>query len=205
MLNLLYITKCTMRTLLTLIAATAVVGNIVSCGNDAPPETAAIQHRERMPIMMSHGVSKVISDSGVNRYKMITEEWVMYDQTTPPRHDFLKGILLLRFDNRMQVDMQITADTAYWYDQNLWELRGRVYVNNEASQTSYRSEQLYWDMAKHEFYSNVWMHIVTPEREIQGNRFTSNENMTRYEVIRDKGSLPMPKEEKTQTDTIRKA
>ena len=61
-----------MRSLLTLIAVAAAVGGIASCGNDAPPESAAIQHRERMPIMVSHGVSKIISDSGVNRYKMIT-------------------------------------------------------------------------------------------------------------------------------------
>lgn len=151
--------------------------------------------------MVSHGVSKLISDSGINRYKVITEEWAVYDQTTPPRQDFLKGILLLRFDNKMKVDMQITADTAYWYDQSLWELRGRVFVNNEASQTTYRSEQLYWDMNAHEFYSNVWMRIVTPERDIEGNRFKSNENMTRYEVTRDKGSLPVPEDKEEPTDS----
>lgn len=194
-----------MRKILLLPTLSALMAGVAACGNDAPPESAAIQHRERMPIMACQGVSKVISDSGINRYKLITEEWVMYDQTKPPRHDFLKGILLLRYDNKMQVDMHITADTAYWYDQNLWELRGRVYVNNEASQTSYRSEQLYWDMREHEFYSNVWMHIITPEREIQGNRFKSNENMTRYEVIRDKGSLPMPKEEKAPADSTQKS
>ena len=151
--------------------------------------------------MVSHGVSKLISDSGINRYKVITEEWAVYDQTTPPRQDFLKGILLLRFDNKMKVDMQITADTAYWYDQSLWELRGRVFVNNEVSQTTYRSEQLYWDMNAHEFYSNVWMRIVTPERDIEGNRFKSNENMTRYEVTRDKGSLPIPEDKEEPTDS----
>ena len=190
-----------MRTLFYIAFFIAIGCGIVACGNDAPPQDAAILHRERLPIMVSHGVSKLISDSGINRYKVITEEWAVYDQTTPPRQDFLKGILLLRFDNKMKVDMQITADTAYWYDQSLWELRGRVFVNNEVSQTTYRSEQLYWDMNAHEFYSNVWMRIVTPERDIEGNRFKSNENMTRYEVTRDKGSLPIPEDKEEPTDS----
>lgn len=190
-----------MRTPLFPLCLFVAVCGMMACSNDAPPQDAAIVNREKLPIMVSHGVSKLISDSGINRYKVITEEWAIYDKTTPPRQDFLKGILLLRFDNKMKVDMQITADTAYWYDQNLWELRGRVFVNNEASQTTYRSEQLYWDMRTHEFYSHVWMRIVTPERDIEGNRFKSNENMTRYEVTQDKGSLPMPEDNKQPADT----
>lgn len=174
----------------------------VSCGKEAPPEGEAVKNREQMPVMISRGVSKLISDSGVTRYKLITEEWIVYDQTTPPRQDFLKGLLILRFDDKMAIDMQITADTAYWYNQNLWELRGRVYVDNEASQTTYRSEHLFWDMQKHEFYSDVWMHIVTPEREVQGRRFRSNEQMTYYEVDADRGTMPMPKDEKkAENDT----
>ena len=190
-----------MRTLFYLCCLVAAACGVMACSNDAPPQDAAIVNREKLPIMVSHGVSKLISDSGINRYKVITEEWAIYDKTTPPRQDFLKGILLLRFDNKMKVDMQITADTAYWYDQNLWELRGRVFVNNAASQTTYRSEQLYWDMRTHEFYSHVWMRIVTPERDIEGTRFKSNENMTRYEVTQDKGSLPMPEDNKQPADT----
>ena len=105
-----------MRTLFYLCCLVAAACGVMACSNDAPPQDAAIVNREKLPIMVSHGVSKLISDSGINRYKVITEEWAIYDKTTPPRQDFLKGILLLRFDNKMKVDMQITADTAYWYD-----------------------------------------------------------------------------------------
>lgn len=176
----------------------------VGCSQDAPPEGAAVRNREQLPVMVSRGVSKLISDSGVTRYKIITEEWAVYDQTNPPRQDFRKGILMLRFDNQMNVDMQITADTAYWYNQNFWELRGRVYVENQVSKTTYRSEQLFWDMNRHEFYSHVWMHIATPEREVQGMRFKSNEQMTRFEVDRDKGTIPMPKDENKQSNDTAK-
>lgn len=167
----------------------------VSCTKDAPPEGAAVKNREQLPVMVTYGVSKMISDSGYTRYKFITEEWAVYDQTTPPRWDFKKGILILRFDEKMNIDLQITADTAFFYDQNLWELRGRVNMVNEATNTTFRSEELFWDMKTHEFYSNVWMKVITPDREIEGSRFRANEKMTKYEVYDDKGVVPMPKQD----------
>lgn len=174
----------------------ATVSVITGCGQETPPEGSAVKNRELIPVMVSHGVSKMISDSGITRYKIITEEWEVYDQAKPPRQDFKKGILILRFDEKMNIDMQITADTAYWYDQNLWELHGRVRMNNEAKELNFRSEQLYWDMNLHEFYSNVWMEVITPDRQIEGTRFRANEQMTKYEVFDAKGRIPMPKNEK---------
>lgn len=188
-----------MRKLLYIAMSTMMAGMalaVVGCSHDAPPEGEAVRNREQIPVMVSRGVSKMVSDSGINRYKIITEEWAVYDQTDPPRQEFRKGVLILRFDEKMNIDMQISADTAYWYNQNLWELRGRVRLDNEASKTTFRSEQLFWDMQTHEFYSNVWMKVVTPEREVEGSRFRANEQMTKYEVYDDKGSVPMPKKDK---------
>jgi len=38
----------------------------------------------------------------------------------------------------------------------------------------------------------VPMHIVTPDRDLQGDRFRSDEQLTRYEVRRTRGFIPMP-------------
>ncbi|MBF0946008.1 MAG: LPS export ABC transporter periplasmic protein LptC, partial [Alloprevotella sp.] len=156
------------------------------------PQAAAVRHRDSLPLMTSYGISKLISDSGVVRYKIMTEEWRFFDRTHPPRNEFLKGIFLQRYDAKFNVDLYITADTAYWYDQKLWELRGRVRVRNLQDGTTYTSQQLYWDNEQHEFYSNVPMHIVTPDRDLQGDRFRSDEQLTRYEVRRTRGFIPMP-------------
>ncbi len=91
-----------------LLAVTSVWG----CGNDAPPTGAAITDRDSMPVMVTHGVSKLISDSGVVRYKVIAEEWRVFDKTNPQRQEFPKGLFLLRYDKRFNVDLYITADTA---------------------------------------------------------------------------------------------
>lgn len=172
---------------------------VVGCSHDAPPEGAAVKNRDQLPVMVSHGVSQLISDSGITHYKIITEEWAVYDKTEPPRQEFKKGILILRYDDKMNIDMHITADTAYWYNQDLWELRGRVHLDNEASKMTFHSEQLFWDMKKKEFYSNAWMKVVTPEREVEGSRFRANEQMTKYEVYDDKGRVPMPTKKDNNT------
>lgn len=165
----------------------------LACSNEAPPEGSAVRQRDSIPVMVSFGVSKLISDSGYVRYKIITEEWRVYDRTQPPRQEFTKGVFLERYDNLHNIDLYLTADTAFWYDQSLWKLRGRVRVRNIQNGTLYRSEELYWDMDKHEFYSNVPMRITTPDRDVQGDRFRSDEQLTRYEVTRSRGFLPMPK------------
>ena len=159
---------------------------------DAPPSGSAVRNRDSLPVMVTYGVSKLISDSGVVRYKIISEEWLVFDRTHPPRQEFRKGVLLQRYDDRLNVDLYITADTAYWYNQSLWELRGRVRVRNLSDRVTYTSEQLYWDNEKHEFYSHVPMHIVTPDRDLRGDRFRSDEHLTRYEVKRTRGFIPMP-------------
>lgn len=165
-----------------------------SCGNDAPPMSGAIRQRDSTPVMVTYGVSKLISDSGLVRYKILAEEWKVFDRTKPPRQEFTRGIFLERFDNQFRPNLHITADTAFCYDQNLWELRGRVFIRNDANQTTFSTELLYWDMAKHQLYSDKFMHIITPDRELKGNWFKSNESMTQYEIRQARGYMPMPQE-----------
>ena len=104
-----------------------------------------MRNRDSLPVMVTYGVSKLISDSGVVRYKIISEEWLVFDRTHPPRQEFRKGVLLQRYDDRLNVDLYITADTAYWYNQSLWELRGRVRVRNCPIGDLIPVNQLYWD------------------------------------------------------------
>lgn len=172
---------------------------LCACTGKKAPEAGAVELRDSAAVMTTYGVSKLISDSGVIRYRVVTEEWRVYDLTRPPRQDFPKGLLLEKFNQKFQVQMYITADTAYWYDQNLWELRGRVKVWNENG-NRFSSELLFWDMRRHEFYSNKYSHLETPTREVAGQSFRSNEQMTRYEVNTTYAVFPMPEKEEPEEE-----
>ena len=56
--------------------------------------TDAITCRDSVPVMVTRDVSTYISDSGVVRYKIITDEWKVYDRLDPSRWTFEQGIYL---------------------------------------------------------------------------------------------------------------
>lgn len=184
----LFITKASIP---TIIATLLLPLFIVSCGQTKPPIAPAIYLRDSIPVMTTYGVSKLISDSGVIRYKIIAEEWNVYDKTHPNKQTFEQGLLLEKFNQQFHIEMYITADTAYWYNDNLWELRGRVCIWKEDG-TTFRSELLFWNMSSHEFYSNRFSRLTSPTKNVQGASFHSDEQMTQYEVNVTSATFPLP-------------
>lgn len=165
-----------------------------SCESDAPPMGEAVTMRDSLPAMVSHGVSKLISDSGVIRYKMITEEWRVYDKTAPPRWEFPKGIYLEKYDDQFKVNLHITADSAWLYEQNLWKLTGHVILDDQEARTHLTTNELYWNMRTGEMASNVHTRLTEPDQEIEGNWFRAtilNKRVTRYHVRQSSGFMPM--------------
>lgn len=154
----------------------------------------AVTGRDSLPVMVSHGVSKLISDSGVIRYKLIAEEWRVYDKTTPPRWEFPKGIFLERYDDKFKVNLHITADSAWLYEQNLWKLRGHIVLDDQEAQTHLTTNELFWNMRTGEMSSNVYTRLTEPDQEIEGNWFRAtivNKRVTRYHVRQSRGFMPM--------------
>jgi len=170
----------------------------ISCGEEAKEHTAPpIYERDSVSMMTSYGVNTLISDSGVIKYRIVTERWDVNTIRQPNRWEFMKGIFFEQFDEQFHVQAYIQADTAWYYDKmKLWKLRGRVRIRNNNG-LFYRSEELYWDGMRHEFYSYVFSYVTTPERTLQGTYFRSDERMTQYTVSNSKGSF-IPEEEKEE-------
>lgn len=146
---------------------------------------------DSMPSLHSVGVSTLISDSGVIRYHLVAEEWDIHTPTNEAATwKFYKGLLMLRLDAQLNVDLYVQTDTAYLHRQNLWELRGRVRIRNVQG-TKFNTEELFWDLSKHEMWNHTYMTIITPERTLEGTEFQSNEQMTRYSVMNSKGDFPV--------------
>lgn len=162
-----------------------------SCTEQQEHIAPAIHERDSVSMMTSYGVNTLISDSGVMKYRIVTERWDVNTIKNPSRWEFMKGIFLEQFDNKFHVAGYIQADTAWYYDQKrLWHLRGRVRVRN-VNGLIFTSEELFWDGIRHELYSNVFSRVVTPERTMEGTYFRSDERMTHYMVTNSKGSFMM--------------
>ena len=160
-----------------------------SCQKPKDHTAPAVHDRDSVSMMTSYGINTLISDSGVIKYRIVTERWDVNTVKNPSRWTFEKGIFLEQFDEKFHVEGYIQADTAWYYDQKkLWELRGRVRIRN-VNGLIFRSEELFWDGIAHEFYSHKFSKVITPEREMQGTYFRSDERMQRYEVTNSVGSF----------------
>ena len=162
---------------------------LLACEDQHEHTAPAIHARDSVAVMVSYGVNTLISDSGIAKYRIVTEQWDVYTNLNPSRWLFNKGIFLQQFDEKFHVQAYIQCDTAYYYDQlKLWELRSRVRILTKDG-LRFSSNQLFWDENRHELYSHVFSRLVTPERTLQGAYFRSDEKMTKYYVFNTKGSF----------------
>ena len=162
---------------------------LLACEDQHEHTAPAIHARDSVAVMVSYGVNTLISDSGVAKYRIVTEQCDVNTNLNPSRWLFNKGIFLQQFDEKFHVQAYIQCDTAYYYDQlKLWELRSRVRILTKDG-LRFSSNQLFWDENKHELYSHVFSRLVTPERTLQGAYFRSDEKMTKYYVSNTKGSF----------------
>lgn len=169
----------------------AMAGMLPACTGEVEHTAAAVSETDSLPFMHSVGISTLISDSGMIRYHMVAEEWDIYNKEGElSTWKFMKGLFMERFDKDFHIDMYVQADTAYLHRQQTWELRGRVVIRN-ANNEIFKTEELFWDMSRHEMWNHKYMHIITPERELEGTEFRSNEQMTRYSVNNSTGVFPV--------------
>lgn len=162
---------------------------LTACEEQTEHTAPAINDRDSVSTMITNGVNTLISDSGLIKYRIVAERWEINQRRNPQRWIFDKGLFMTQFDEKFHVQLYIQCDTAYHYDGlRLWELRGRVHVVTKDG-LDFKSEELFYDMNKHEFYSYKYSRLVTPERTLQGTYFRSDENITNYYVSNSKGSF----------------
>lgn len=161
----------------------------LSCQEGKEHIAPAINPRDSVAVMISYGVNTLVSDSGLIKYRIVAERWEVNQEKKPSRWIFDKGLFLEQFDEKFHVEAYIQSDTAYYYDQSkIWELRGRVRVRTVEGMR-FSSEELFWDQNSHELYSHKFSHLITPDREMQGTYFLSDEHLRHYTISNTKGSF----------------
>lgn len=173
-----------------------------SCDGKKKVVGEAITERDSLPVMKTLGVTTLISDSGVTRYRVKTEEWLMYDRKKPSYWAFEKGVYLEQFDSIFHIEASIKADTAYYYDkERLWKLIGNVDIQNRKGER-FNTELLYWNEATQKVYSDKFIKIQQPDRTITGIGFDSNQQMTIYTIHNIEGIFYVDEEAGTTQSDI---
>ncbi|MBO5251286.1 MAG: LPS export ABC transporter periplasmic protein LptC [Bacteroidaceae bacterium] len=178
-----------------------------SCSNKGKNLAEAISERDTLPTMNSLGVTTLISDSGITRYKVITEEWTIFDKKNPPYWAFEKGVYLEKFDSLFHIDASIKADTAYYYEKKkLWELRSNVQIQSQRGD-KFETELLFWDERKEKVFSEKFIKIEQADKVITGYGFESDQSLSEYQIKNTTGIFTIEDKPQTvssqQTDSLK--
>ncbi len=170
---------------------------LFSCSGRKMDLGGAITERDSMPVMDTRGVTTLISDSGITRYRINTAEWLIYDRKDPSYWAFEKGIYLEKFDSLFYIEASIKADTAYYYDkQELWKLVSNVHIQNLKGE-KFDTHLLYWDQRNDQVYSDERVRIEQPDRIIFAIGFESNQQMTNYTLRQVEGTFYIEEDQTT--------
>lgn len=174
-----------------------------ACSGRKKIVSEAITERDSLPVMETKGVTTLISDSGIIRYRLQAEKWEIFDKKKPPYWAFEEGIYLETFDTLFQMEANIVADTAYYFEkQKLWKLMGNVIIRNLKGE-KFNTELLFWDQNTEKVYSDRFIRIEQPDRIITGRGFESNQDMTKYSIHKPEGIFYMEDDGVAVVDTTK--
>ncbi len=155
-----------------------------SCKDKNESLVALAYDPDEVPTMITNEVTTHISDSGITRYKLVADVWMVYDKAKDPFWYFPEGLYLERFTLDFEVEATVVADTAWYYtEQDLWKLKKEVHVENMQGE-QFDSEELYWDQKNGRVYSDAYIEIQRGESQLKGYGFESNQQMTDYRIFR---------------------
>ncbi len=151
----------------------------------------AIEDRKTMAVLEGDEVTTLISDSGITRYRIRAKKWLVFDKADTPYWEFPEGIYLEKFNLDLQADATVEADYAH-YDEpaQLWTLRGNVQAMNLEGE-QFETPLLFWDQKSESVYSDSSIVITREASVIMGVGFRSNQEMTKYTILRPTGVFPI--------------
>lgn len=191
------------RYTIVVIMTTIVYLFLASCGKKQEDLVDVKFDPEITPSMVTDSVTTLISDSGMTRYKLIADTWQIFDKAKDPFWYFPEGIFLERFDENLETEATILADTAWNFtNKKLWRLKGNVEITNLEGD-EFRSDELFWDQGTAKVYSDKYIEIKRGALELKGYGFESNQEMTDYRIFRPHdGKLPIEEDENPEQTVI---
>lgn len=159
----------------------------LSCKGESGEKLIAVECSDSLPVMSTFDVNTIISDSGRISYKIIADEWRIYDKRKPPFWAFEKGVYLEKYDKEMNIEATVKCDTAYYYsEQELWKLIGNVNIKNVKDEKFY-TPLMYWDQKEEKIYSDSYIKIEQADQVTEGIGFEANQNLTLWQINNTKG------------------
>ena len=175
-----------------------------SCSEEKKETVAVAFDPETSFTLRTTDVSTLISDSGITRYRLNAEEWLIFSKAKEPYWYFPKGLYVEKFDTLFNSEASVKADTAYNYDKKgLWKLIGNVRFENLEGRTL-ETSLLYWDQKQEKIYSDEAVKIDDNGEIITGVGFEAKQDLSRYQMFNTAAVIHV-EEQSTDTATVMSA
>lgn len=183
--------------LLTLVLVIAVF--FMSCRNANKKEIERFRDQtENLSIERATNVAIRYTDSAKLKALIQTPLLVRYPRKKEPYTEMPKGLSAQFYDNQGGIDSRLSANYGINYEEKkLIKLNDSVRVVNKIGE-ELRSEELFWDQKEKRIYTNKFVKIIREGEEIRGDGFESNENFTKYKILKPSGRVKV--KEKTLED-----
>ncbi|MDR1406577.1 MAG: LPS export ABC transporter periplasmic protein LptC [Tannerella sp.] len=150
--------------------------------------------------MKAIDVSKLVSDSGVVKYRAEAQEWFVFDKANEPYWYFPEKVHIEKFDTLFRIEASFDADTAYYYTrQKLWKFIGNVDVRSVADER-FETSLMYWDQDTEKVYSDQFIRITKNDFVNTGIGFESNQTLTSYKIFNSGAIIPVREETRDTTE-----
>jgi len=151
---------------------------------------------QALPMVHTENPSGLISESGITRCRIEAKIWDIYSNKGDGYSHFPKGIYVERFDSLFNVEGNLVADTAYYYEKKqLWQAIGHVVVKNMTG-TVFETSELYWDQkvpagVVNAFYTHQPVKITKPDGTVTYGQdgFKGDQSLNTYRLFGLKGDL----------------
>lgn len=139
------------------------------------------------------GVEMFYSEDGATVMKLTAPEALRYE-VRDPYIEFPQGVVILLMDSTGHATGMLKSKYAVTYEnRDQTTFRDSVYVRNVRGEELF-TEELILDEGKDHIHSKKFVRIVTPDEQIIGHGLESNQDFTRYRVLKITGTFAVEEE-----------
>lgn len=161
----------------------------VSCKNDIDVVNE-ITKKNKLPTFDVDNFEIYYSDSGIVKVKIFAPKFVRYEKKIKNYDEYEKGINVNFYNHSKKPESKLTCNYARFFsDDNRWEAKFNVVVENNLTGEKINTEQLFWDVKNERIYTEKFVKITTKDEILWGEGFESNQDFSEYKIIHLAGTI----------------
>lgn len=164
---------------LTLALSLAVV--FVSCKTNIDMVNA-MEDKEDKATITAKNSEILYTENGQVQLKVLAPLIKYFQNTKEPYNEFPEGITVYTFSDSMEIESELTAKYANYYDsKGLWSASNNVVAKNSKGEIL-NTEHLFWNQKKKIIYTDDNVKITTADGIQYGKGFLSDETFSNWEI-----------------------